>query len=294
MRVRTVVRLVSVLSVLLSSSYASWNANAQVPLPFTGRVSSNETAFSISNTGSGDAINGFSGSRNGVFGQSETGSGLHGYSRNQIGVYGRSDSGDAIVGETKQSGKNGVLGTNPTEGGNGVAGISEKGNGLYGASKSQNGVYGQSETGSGVHGYSKDQIGLFGKSDNGTGLYAVSMKNTGVAATFANLGGGDLVRGVNGPGSVPVFWVANNGDIFVRGQRVGAVGPAGPQGIQGLPGPATKSIAACGSSCGCRTRAITVLFSLSESLLGCSVTSETGPCQINTGSAGMCCVCAPN
>ena len=49
----------------------------------------------VGSSDGGDGVEGFSKSRNGVFGQSETGSGLHGYSKEQHGIYARSDTGMA-------------------------------------------------------------------------------------------------------------------------------------------------------------------------------------------------------
>jgi hypothetical protein len=65
----------------------------------------------------GDGVEGFSQSRNGVFGQSETGSGLHGYSKRQFGIYARSDAGTAgfFEGNVTVTGKLEVQGVNVTD-----------------------------------------------------------------------------------------------------------------------------------------------------------------------------------
>lgn len=70
----------------------------------------------------------------------------------------------------------------------------------------------------------------------------------------------------------------------------GPRGPAGPQGPAGPPGPPTKSVAACmsqGGACAtaCRGRIVV------EHRSPCTVTSESGPCQVE-GYLGACCVCA--
>jgi hypothetical protein len=65
----------------------------------------------------GDGVEGFSQSRNGVFGQSETGSGLHGYSKRQFGIYARSDAGTAgfFEGNVTVTGTLEVQGVNVTD-----------------------------------------------------------------------------------------------------------------------------------------------------------------------------------
>lgn len=103
-----------------------------------------------------------------------------------------------------------------------------------------------------------------------------------------------------------VFRVANNGDVFVRGQLLaGSVGPIGPQGppgpqgpvgpkgdrgpqgergLQGPAGPPVNSVAVCSQDCasGC-SRTIVVVSA------PCRVTSDTGACEA-TGF-NKCCVC---
>jgi hypothetical protein len=84
----------------------------------------------------------------------------------------------------------------------------------------------------------------------------------------------------------------NNGDVLVRGQKIGAIGPAGPQGPRGLAGPAVKTVSTCAESPGlgtptCACQATTITRSSGP----CTVTSETGQC--NAAAGGCCAVCAP-
>lgn len=104
-----------------------------------------------------------------------------------------------------------------------------------------------------------------------------------------------------------VFRVANNGDVFVRGQLLaGGVGPIGPQGppgpqgpvgpkgdrgpqgergLQGPSGPPVNSVAVCSQDCasGC-SRTLVVVSA------PCRVTSDTGSCE-SSGPFNKCCVC---
>lgn len=69
--------------------------------------------------------------------------------------------------------------------------------------------------------------------------------------------GGDLIRA----GAGTVFRVLNNGDVLVRGQKIGA---QGPKGAPGAPGPAVRTVALCANSsglgnptCPCENRTVT-------------------------------------
>lgn len=211
-----------------------------------------------------------------------------------------SAGGDGIVGE----GRRGVVGVSKefqgifgsSQDNAGVVGESQRMHGVFGITHGNNsaGIFGTSADGRGVIGVSERNTAVEGNSKDGTGVWGVTESPNAAGGEFHNSGGGDLVRA----GKNTEFRVTNNGDVLVRGQKIGAAGSQGVQGPKGDPGPAglpTKTIAACGSSCSCQSgRTISIIFSTLENPLGCMVTSETGSCQINTGSAGSCCVCAPN
>jgi hypothetical protein len=122
------------------------------------------------------------------------------------------------------------------------------------------------------------------------------MAPSGAGGEFHNNGGGDLIRA----GSGGVFRVSNNGDVFIRGQLIGApgpLGPPGPPGSPGPPGPPVHTVAVCGGGsgqgkCNCAGREIARQIA-GPATPGCSVTSDTGACGIPVGAIGVCCVCAP-
>jgi hypothetical protein len=160
---------------------------------------------------------------------------------------------------------------------------------VQGNTREGRGVVGVSDTNTGVEGQSKGYIGVRGS----TGAPA------GAGGEFHNEGGGDLIRA----GAGVVFRVANNGDIFVRGQLIGATGPEGPPGppgppgAPGLPGAPVHTVAVCGGGsgqnrCNCAGREIARQIA-GPTTPGCSVTSDTGACAIPMGAIGICCVCAP-
>jgi hypothetical protein len=181
---------------------------AEINLPFSGQVSSTDTAFSIQNTQpepGGEAIRGTSsgqhgavvgvntGDGHGVFGISAGGQGVHGESSSENGgVVGVNNAGPAIYGINTQN-RNAIVGiaqdpalTVPNvpqqDAGIGVLGISTLGEGVHGESSSAHGgvtgvnnsdgygVYGISATGEGVHGET-----------NGTEHAAVVGVSTGTA-----------------------------------------------------------------------------------------------------------------
>jgi len=102
--------------------------------------------------------------------------------------------------------------------GRGVVGASEGGIGVHGHSREGRGVVGISDTKAGVEGQSQGYVGVWGE----------TRALSGAGGGFHNYGGGDLIRA----GSDGVFRVSNNGDVFVRGQLMGATGPEGPQELQ--------------------------------------------------------------
>ena len=192
----------------------------------------------------------------------------------------------------------GVYGTN-TANGDGVFGNATTGRGVVGASEGGIGVQGNAREGRGVVGVSDTQAGVEGQSQGYVGVWGETRAPSGAGGEFHNNGGGDLIRA--GPGGV--FRVSNNGDVFVRGQLIGAIGPEGPPGLPGPPGPpgppgiSVRTVAVCGSGdgqgkCNCAGREIARQIA-SLATPGCSVTSDTGACGIPIGAIGVCCVCAP-
>jgi hypothetical protein len=139
----------------------------------------------------------------GVIGHADDGRGIYGESKTGVGVWGFSESGIAIVGDSKA-------------GAAGIQGQADKGRG----------VFGESKTGQGVWGFSESSNAIVGDSRSANAATAV----------FQNSGGGDLIQaGKNG-----AFRVRNNGDVFVRGAKIGLrglTGLTGPQGSTGLTGP---------------------------------------------------------
>jgi hypothetical protein len=114
-------------------------------------------------------------------------------------------------------------------------------------------------------------------------------------------------QGVVGPAGAtgPVGATGPQGVVGPAGP-IGATGPAGargPQGPAGPPGPAVRTVAACTvttpalpPSCSsiCTGRVVVQRMVLGGPSGGsCSVTSDTGGCQVLSGASGVCCVCAP-
>lgn len=133
--------------------------------------------------------------------------------------------------------------------------------------------------------------GVSGGSDQWIGVFGTTKSPQAAGGEFQNTGGGDLLRaGLNG-----AFRVLNNGDVLVRGQKIGAAGAQGaqgPKGEPGLPGPAVRSVAVCADAtgvgnptCPCTNRTVT------RQAGACTVTSETGSCSAQQN--GCCAVCAP-
>ena len=186
----------------------------------------------------------------------------------------------------------GVYGTN-TASGDGVFGDATTGRGVVGASESGIGVQGNAREGRGVVGVSDTKAGVEGQSQGYVGVRGETRAPSGAGGEFHNYGGGDLIRA--GPGGV--FRVSHNGDVFVRGQLIGATGPEGAPGPPGPPGSPIHTVAVCGGGsgqgkCNCAGREIARQIA-GPATPGCSVTSDTGACGIPIGAIGVCCVCAP-
>ena len=186
----------------------------------------------------------------------------------------------------------GVYGTN-TANGDGVFGNATTGRGVVGASEGGIGVQGNAREGRGVVGVSDTKAGVEGQSQGYVGVWGETRAPSGAGGEFHNNGGGDLIRA--GPGGV--FRVSNNGDVFVRGQLIGATGPEGAPGPPGPPGSPIHTVAVCGGGsgqgkCNCAGREIARQIA-GLATPGCSVTSDTGACGIPIGAIGVCCVCVP-
>lgn len=166
----------------------------------------------------GNGTLGISEYETGVYAESTEGMGIQVYSKNNVGIMVKStanddqraglnvestagpgiqassESNDGIVGNSNVPRKSGVVGINPADGGNGVAGLSESGSGVYGHSNNGFGVYAESQnndgisgstvlTGkSGVVGYNKSSggHGVSGISEQGTALYGETFSGTGL------------------------------------------------------------------------------------------------------------------
>jgi hypothetical protein len=132
----------------------------------------------------------------GVTGNSQDGNGVYAHSTNGNGVRAESDGDDGVFGRAQTPRTSGVFGFNPSEGGNGVAGISMQGTGVYGRSDRGPGVLGESSISNGVVGQTRARgssgvfgsnpnesgNGVAGQSDYGTGVFARSVTGAGVSA----------------------------------------------------------------------------------------------------------------
>lgn len=165
-----------------------------------------------------------------------------------------------------------------------------------------------SNTSTGVKATASSSSGraIVGESTSGSGnAYGVegrAVSSTGAAGHFINTAG-DLIVGRAAANGDVKFRVANNGDVYVRGVKVGqqgpkgdrgatgatgADGPRGPEGQRGATGAGaanTFCVAGGGSSC-------LSLCGNGSSL----VASMASPCQASNGCEwagddGVCCVC---
>ena len=160
-----------------------------VSLPYSGSLETSDTVFSISNTGTGQAIQGKSATSYGVSGISSSVAGVYGYSDSvsDCGVYGESNSTTGI-GVGGYSPTCGVYGYTDTASGYGVCGYNTSGTGIFGVSTSAtgNGVYGSN------YGYSASSSGVYGSNSLGTGVYGKSTSGNGVRGQSTS---GSGVRG---------------------------------------------------------------------------------------------------
>jgi hypothetical protein len=194
-----------------------------------------------------------------------------------------------VVGENTAGG-DGVFGIGGTTG-RGVVGTSDNHAGVEGNTTGSDGVgvFGSGKAGRGVVGVSEQRTAVEGNSAQGIGVWGSTNSASAAGGEFHNNQGGDLIRA----GKDTVFRVSNNGDVFVRGQRIGATGPQGPLGPQGPPGPpGVRTVAVCAEAtglgnptCPCQNRTVT------RQAGPCTVTSDTGSCS--AAQNGCCAVCAP-
>jgi hypothetical protein len=218
-----------------------------------------------------------------------------GIAKSESGVFDSNDQGTAGVRSINRASGDGVWGEADPSPGRGVVGVSKGGAGVWGDTDTGRAVVGVArEKGDAVWGETKTGRGVVGISEgDGTGVWGENSSASAAAGAFKNSGSGDLISAGTGQGTM--FRVLNNGDILVRGQKIGLAGPQGPKGDQGppgSPGPAVHTIAVCQSPtlgsgvCPCSGRTITKVSGV------CSVSSETGSCSSDI-AGGCCAVCAP-
>jgi hypothetical protein len=154
-------------------------------------------AFSVTNAGSGDALNGYGlGTGRGVYGSSTASAGVYGVSSSSVGVLG-----------SAPTGVRGVTGL-PS----GITPLYDRG--VWGDSTSSYGVAGTSDTNSGVIGNSNSGIGVEAHSTNGRGLWARSENGVGLEARSIN---GNPLEVYGFDGGNRRFYVSNTGNVFADG-----------------------------------------------------------------------------
>ena len=175
-----------------------------VTLPFSGNGSDPTAALSVTNSGAGNGIVGFTTSgASGVYGSSANGTGY--------GVAGRAGSGSGIAAPTHT----------------GTFGDSDSGYGVLGESASNDGVHGSSKTGSGIHGATAGSsgqsgaAGVWGDSGSFFGVWGTSAGNDGVNGHSASTTGGVGVRGVGSGATWGVVGSSGTGN-GVFGSSAGA------------------------------------------------------------------------
>ena len=144
-------------------------------LPYSGTLADQQIGLSITNTGSGRAIQGKASSEIGIVGVSQSNYAVYGINTSNncdgyigggsVGLYGGGCAGGT-----------GVLGRSAT----GVKGESTGGRGVWGSSQQGAGAYGESASGDGVHGSSggSNKSGVYGES-SASNSYGVYGRNTG-------------------------------------------------------------------------------------------------------------------
>jgi len=174
-------------------------------LPYSGTVSSSSTAFFVTNSGSGTAIQGSASGGYGVFGMTNGASA-------------------ATAGGNMGSGP-GVQGT--SQGGPGVRASSASGLGVYATTSTglaaihgavtglnQIGVWGLSTGGYGIGGGSTNNFGVYGESVNSVGI-AGAGNGVGAGVRAISYGSGDILEGMRA--TTRVFRVDRNGKGYFNG-----------------------------------------------------------------------------
>lgn len=179
-----------------------------VPLQLSGSAAG--SIVSVTNTGAGTGVYGYSPAGQGVYGASIDGKGVLGFSSYNTGVDARSSSGFGVSGQSTFG--TGVYGESGTLAGQNPA--------IYGktfaADPAGIGVYGFSGTGRGVQGNSDTGTGVFGFTNTGAGVYGASATGPGVSGTSDS---GNIIEGYGNGGLK--FRVTNSGRIDGQGICVG-------------------------------------------------------------------------
>lgn len=115
-----------------------------------------------------------------------TGNGVDGRGKQGIGVSARSENNDGVVGWTGSSNNSGVFGHSTNGKGVGVTGRSDQNDGVVGWS-------GASDK-SGVFGHSTNGAGVTGSSENNSGVVARSNNSHGLSIPYAKVNGIDVVK----------------------------------------------------------------------------------------------------
>jgi hypothetical protein len=135
-------------------------------------------------------------------------------------------------------------------------------------------------------------IGVTGTSSVSIGGRFYTDSSSSPAEIVENTGGGDLFQGFNAlydSGPAPVFRIANNGDVYVRGKLLAPSTSPAPTGKKycaaSVDPPSTSPLSACVAKCGSGK----VLGAMASP---CVISGDSGVCQLNS-IPGSCCVCAP-
>ncbi|MCU0303528.1 MAG: hypothetical protein MUC56_05685 [Thermoanaerobaculales bacterium] len=185
---------------VLKWSGSNWAPMAEsgLTLPYTGSGTLGSPLFSVSNSGSGVAIQGFSGNGPAVQGISTGAPAVRGESSGIAGVLGVGTApgtygvwGSQVAGGTgvRGEGKNGVSGFSDDATGFAVVGYNAAGDAVKGESTSSSGVLGKSSSGYGVYGFSTTGTAVWGQTGNGNHGYLGHSSN-GVYGSAASSGHG--------------------------------------------------------------------------------------------------------
>ncbi len=162
---------------------AALDGTGAFTLPYAGTISSASTAFAVTNSGSGAAVQGNGSSGYGVRGISQGGTGVRASSTSGIGVYATTSTGIAAVHG-------------------------------YVTNTNQMGVWGLSTAFYGVAGGSTDNFGVYGESVNSVGVTGAG-EGAGAGIRAISYGSGDILEGMRA--STRVFRVDRNGKGYFNG-----------------------------------------------------------------------------